>query len=161
MTDSQEEFTYKHYYYPLNVPDDQDASDSTLNNKKTASKRSKPTEQNNIDVFFEKPKKKRRTTISSSVAQATDGGLSYISSNDGDGVSASHLIKIDIYDMKNLEGVLPIDYWKYADLRLKYYVKSDADKFYHSTRDIIYNITKQIAGRHDCKKYFIDRDNKQ
>ncbi|XP_039763080.1 uncharacterized protein LOC120636807 [Pararge aegeria] len=147
-----DEYTLKHFYYPLNISDDQDMSD----NKKTAMRRS-----NSIDAFFEKQKKKKRQSKSSCVAQASDGGLSYISSNDDDSISATHLIKIDIYDMKSLKDVSPLEYWKYADLRLKYYVESAGDKHYQSMRDIIYNITKQIAGKHDCKKYFIDRDNQK
>lgn len=151
-----DEYTLKNYYYPLNISDDHDDSESILNKKKNATKRS-----NNIDVFFEIVKKKKRSVNSSSVAIATDGGLSYISSNEGDSVNASHLIKIDVYDMKNLKEVSPLDYWKHADLRLKYYVKTDGDKHYQNIRDIIFNVTKQIAGKKDCKKYFVDNNKKQ
>lgn len=111
-------------------------------------------------MFFEKPKKRKNSTNSSCVAQACDGGLSYISSNEGDSANAAYLIKIDVYDMKNLKNVLPLDYWKYADLRVKYYVQSDSDKNYQRTRDIVYNITKQIAEKKDCKKYFVGRERK-
>lgn len=143
-------YTFKNYYFPLS--DDEDV----MNKKKQSIKK-----RRNIEVFFEKPKKKRTSIISSCVGQASENGMSYISANDGDSCSATHLMKVEIYDMKNLKDVSPQDYWKYAETRVKYYVKSEDDKQYLSACDLVYNITKQIAGVKDCKKYFIEKGYKQ
>ncbi|XP_052741477.1 uncharacterized protein LOC128198741 [Bicyclus anynana] len=154
MEGSQDkQFPMKTFYYPLDLSDEED--NSILNSKKTSTKRN-----NSIEVFFEKQKKRKKGGNSSSVARACDGGLSYISSGDGESADATRMIKIDVFDMKSLKGISPQDFWKYADLRLKYFVKSEDDKHYQSTQEIIYGITKQIAEKQGCKKYFIDRNPK-
>lgn len=111
---------------------------------------------NNIDVFFDRPKKKQATEYSSTVAQSTNGGTNYISSYADDVTKITHLVKIDIYDMKKLRGVPCDQHWKHADTRIKYYTQTDDDEYYLNTKDVVYNITKHIATKNDCKKYFID-----
>lgn len=148
------DYTFKNYYFPTaDLSDDDETQDPpALKVKQNIAKR-------NIDCFFEKPKKKRVRLQSSNIAQANGEGTSYISSNNDDGSSASHLIKIEVYEMKKLKDVQPIDYWKYADVRVKYYASED-DKHYRNVRDLIYNITKQVATKTDCTKYYITADKK-
>lgn len=114
-----------------------------------------------IDVFFEKPSKQKKTsTISSYVARSMNGGTSYITTNEQDG-AATHLVKIEIYDMRKLRTINPTDYWKNAELRVKYHIQSEEDEddksIFINTRNLIYDITKKISSSQDCKKYFINQ----
>lgn len=143
--------TFKSYYFP-DTPEEPD--DSLVVNVK---KNNNIKRINDIDMFFEKPKKKKKLGVQSSyVSAARDDGVSYISSKEDDALTATHLIKIDVYDMNKIRNIEPINYWKYSDARVKYYVQSEDDKRYQSTRDVIYNITKTLAGKHNCSKYFIE-----
>lgn len=147
------EYTLKDYYYPSNVvlTDGEEANcDSVPLKTKKKLKRA----NNSIEAFFEKPKKKNVITHSSSVGQRMVGGTSYISTNRDEASSATHLIKIQVYDLKKVKDIAPDDLWKSAELRLKYYTQTEQDNHYVNTRDLIYNITKQIATTDDCKKYF-------
>jgi hypothetical protein len=111
---------------------------------------------NNIDLFFDKPKKKQATEYSSTVAQSTNGGTNYISSRADDVTKITHLVKIDIYDIKKLRGVPSDQHWKNADTRIKFYTQTEDDEHYLNTKELVYNITKHIATKNECKKYFID-----
>lgn len=110
---------------------------------------------NSIESFFEKPKKKKKSSsFSSCIGQSTSDGVAYISSNEIS--NATHFIKIEIYEIDKIKDVPPKEYWKYANVRVKYCAPSEEDKNYQNTRDVIYNITKQIANQSDCKKYYIE-----
>lgn len=139
----------KSYYYDHLMTDDeaQDPKPLKIQTQKRA---------NNIDVFFDKPRKKQATEYSSTVAHSTNGGTNYISSRVNDVSKSTHLIKIDVYDMKKLCGVPNDQHWKFADTRIKYYTQTEDDSHYSNTKELIYKITKQIAAKNDCKKYFID-----
>jgi hypothetical protein len=138
-----EENTFKHYYFP---PSDDDTSLSPRYSTKRPN-------NDSLDEFFEEPKKKRVKLNSSSVGRSTkDGGMSYISTNVDDGATATHLIKIEVYDMKKLATIDPEEHWKHADVRLKYYVNKQ-NNHHRQTRGLIYNITKEISNSSDCKKY--------
>lgn len=108
----------------------------------------------NIDIFFEQPKAKRKKTESSTVGQSCKGGgVSYLSTNNEDGNNSTHLMKIEIYDLKKLAKVPINERWKHADVRVKYYVQEKDNKHYRQAKDVIYSITKEIAESGDCKKY--------
>lgn len=114
-----------------------------------------------IDGFFENVnnKKKKATIQSSTVGRAVSGGTSYISTSKNDGAKSSHLIKIEVYDLKRLEKISPLEYWKHASVRIKYYAERDS-KHFDSASTLIYDITKEIASSKDCKKYFFASENK-
>lgn len=109
-----------------------------------------------IDNFFDKVKKRRTMSRNSTVARATGDGYSYVSANNDHGSDAGHLIKIEIYDMKKIKDVLPVDQWRHADVRVRYYSPSEDDNNYLNINEVLYNITKQIAASGECKKYFIE-----
>lgn len=111
---------------------------------------------NCIDQFFDIPKiKKQKTTQSSTVGQARNGGVSYLSSNANDAANATHLIKLEVYELKKLTKVSPSNHWKHADVRVKYYAKN-TDSIYDRSKELIYDITKNVSQSQDCKKYFFD-----
>lgn len=149
------ENTFKNFYYEDNVDEPSDQEEGTLafKVKKAIAKR-----PHSIDEFFEKPKKKKLTKKSSSVGRSTSGGISYITSNKDDSADASHLIKIEVYDVNKIKNVAQTEQWKHADVRVKLFTESEADRNLQSVRDIIYNITKQLATQEECKKFFIDTD---
>lgn len=149
------DYTLKNYYYP-DKSDDEDQN-LAMKVKQNITKRS----NKSIDAFFEKAKKKKTVSYSSSVGQSNGEGTSYISTNCDDGSSASHLVKIEVYEMNRLKQVSPIDYWKHADVRVKYYVATEEDKHYQTARDLIYNVTKQVASKPGCTKFFVTMDKKQ
>lgn len=138
----------KNYYYN-NLSDDEAQCSKPLIIQ--AQKRT-----NNIDAFFDKPKKKQATEYSSTVAKSTNGGTNYISSRVDDVTKITHVVKIDVYDIKKLRGIPNDQHWKFADTRIKYYTQGEEDDFYSNTKELIYNITKDIATKNDCKKYFIN-----
>ncbi|CAG9094568.1 unnamed protein product [Plutella xylostella] len=133
-----EENTYKHYYFPLS--DDEGSYQPHAKRIET------------IDEFFEEPKNKKRK-CSSTVGRSTKNGMVYISSNSDDGTGAAHLIKIEVYNLKKLANIEQNQHWKHAEVRVKYYAKP-GDKHNDRTREIIHAITKQIATKEDCEKYF-------
>ena len=141
--------TFKNYYYS-NLSGDEAEEVAPMKIQKPKQKRA----CNDISGFFEKPKKQKKIILSSCVAQSNPEGTSYISTNSDDGSQASHFIKIELYDTKKLNGLPATEYWKNAEVRLKYYVQSERNELYESLRDIIYNITKEIAGSSQCKKSY-------
>lgn len=150
--------TFKNYYYPEPQTNDDEVSDEegTVGYKLKqviARKRA----GNSIDGFFERPIKKAKSAKkSSSVSRSTDDGVSYISSGQDDGAYSSHVIKIEIFDVQKIKNIAPADHWKHADVRLKFYTNSEEDKQLQSTRDVIFNITKQLAEKDTSVKYFIE-----
>lgn len=141
------EYTMNHYYYD-NISDNESEVIKPL--KIHTQKRI-----SNIDAFFEKPKKKHAAEYSSTVAKFVKGGTNYISSLVEDASKATHLIKIDVYDMKKLRGVPNDQHWKFAETRIKYYTHTEEDEHYSDVQELVYKITKHIATKTDCKKYFI------
>lgn len=152
------DYQFQNYYRPIDLSDDENNDSIVLKNKKNTLKRGS---NNSIESFFEKSKKKKKTSLASTIAQADGEGTSCISVSMDDGSTPSHLVKIELYEMKKLKDIAPTDYWKHAAVRVKYYAQSEGDTHYQNTRDVIYNITKLIAGKKDCKKYFFETDNKQ
>uniref|UniRef100_A0A2A4IZU0 Uncharacterized protein n=1 Tax=Heliothis virescens TaxID=7102 RepID=A0A2A4IZU0_HELVI len=94
------ENTYKQYYYsPLSPHHEEESDDIVINNTCDGGKRKSQA----IDHFFEvEPKIKKNKLLSSTVARTARDGVSYISTNSNDGDQATHLIKIEMYDMKKL-----------------------------------------------------------
>lgn len=151
------EYTLKPYYYPIELSDEENGLNTAFKpSKKNITKRG-----NNIDIFFENPKKKKKTSFSSCIGHSNKDGMSYISTNEDDSTNSTHLVKIEVYNMKSLRDIPPTEYWKHVDVRVKYFAKSEDDKHYQHTRDLIFQITKQLAAKNDCKKYFIETDNKK
>ncbi|XP_045780936.1 uncharacterized protein LOC123878003 [Maniola jurtina] len=99
---SQENNTYKQYYFPANLVEEE--TQNLLIDHEMPSKKMKRKSEN-IDIFFESsPKNKNKT--SSTVARANkDGSISYISTNSNDGATATHLIKLEVYDLKKLAKI--------------------------------------------------------
>lgn len=142
-----EENTYKHYYYPPS--DDEDLTPY----QQTGHKR---TNNESIDEFFaESSRKKAKAKRSSTVGRPNKDSISYVSTNTDDGATATHMIKIDVYELKKLENVDQADHWKHADIRVKYFTKSCNDNIHKKTRQIIYEVTKTISNSPECRKYTI------
>lgn len=141
--------TFKSYYYPSDVEDD-----SFIHKNEHSNNSRKRTNSNEIDVFFEEANKKKRKT-SSTVARAYNDGVSYISTNQDDLNHASHLIKIEVYNLKKLAKIPTNHHWKHADVRLKYYTKANENQNFERTKNAIFHITKEISEANECKKYFI------
>jgi hypothetical protein len=151
------ENTFKNFYYPENHDDSTDEEGTVGLKVKQALAKKRPA--NNIDSFFERPKKKTKAKVkSSNVSKTTSDGVTYLSSGQEDAGYASHLIKIELYDMEKIRNMAPADHWKHCDIRLKYYSCTDDDSNIQSVRDVIFNITKQLASKENCVKYFIDTD---
>lgn len=141
-----QENTYKHYYYPQSDDDEL----PSLQKKES------------IEEFFEPPKKKQRTMRSSTVGRCFGrDSTSYVSTNTDDGASATHLIKIEVYDLKKIENIDQSDHWKHADVRVKYYTKSTNDDHHKKTHQLIYNITKGISNSPNCRKYSYNNKDKK
>lgn len=144
------DYTLKGYYFnSAHYEDDKEVQEISASGKKT-----KRCANSSIDQFFEKPKKQKKTILRSSSSQSGNGGTSYISMPASQ--NASHLIKIEVYDVNKLKDIPKEEHWKHVDVRVKYYAQSENDKNLKNSRDIIYNITKQISENIDCKKYFFD-----
>ena len=150
-----DEHTYKQYYYsPLSPQPTEEESGDTCGPRKMKSQA--------IDKFFElAPKSKKRKLVSSTVARMVRDGVSYISTNTEDAEQATHLIKIEVYDMKKLSKIPTTEHWKHATTRIKYYVKNSNDAIYDNTNSLVYNITETIAESEKVKKYFFNNDSHQ
>lgn len=152
--------TFKNYYYPeAKVDDDSSDEEGTvgLKLKQAIAKKRAAAMNNSIDGFFEHPRKKAKVLKRcSTVSRSTTDGVAYLSSSTDDGAYASHIIKIEIYDVQKIKNIAPTEHWKHADVRLKHYTTTEDDKQYQSARDLIYNITKDIAEKENSVKYFID-----
>lgn len=145
-----EEYTFKNYYFPPTSPslDDDETKESR--------KRQLVIDEPSIEAFFEGNKKikKQKKFMSSHVARVDkNGSVSYLSSGADDGTSATHLIKMEIYDLKKLANIPTNEHWKNADVRVKYYAKSAKNQHFQKTKALIFNVTEEIFGSKDCKKY--------
>lgn len=140
-----EENTYKQYYYGS----DDDIEVLSINGAK---RKRNHTSTESLDDLFEIPQIKKKK-LSSTVSRAHgEEGVVYLSTNADDGINSSHLIKIEIYDLKKLSKIPQQQHWKYADVRVKYYADS-VNMNVVNTKKIIYNITKEISNTNNCKKY--------
>lgn len=147
--------TFKNFYCPEVNSDDSDEEGTVGLKIKQAIAKKRPA--NNIESFFEKPQKKvKAVKRSSNVSQSSHAGVSYLASGADDGAYASHMIKIEIYDMEKVRNIPPENHWKHADIRLKSYIKFDQDPHLEAVRDVIYDITKDISEKDTCVKYFIN-----
>lgn len=148
-TIDREENTFKQYYFST--------SDDEVNESPyafTGVKRPKESTDSLLDEFFDaEPKKKKTKLHSSTVGRGTMDGMTYISTNQDDGLNATHLIKIEITDLKKIKNVDPTEHWKHADVRVKYYINKQQQPNQQRIRGIIYDITKEITASSDCKKY--------
>lgn len=107
-----------------------------------------------LDSIFAVSNKSNNKKLSSTVSRAQkDGGTAYISMNADDG--ATHLLKIEVYDLKKLTNVQSNQHWKHSNMRIKYYC-NEKDKSYNDVNNIIYNISKQISKAENCKRYFFN-----
>lgn len=147
--------TFKSYYFAASS--DEEADDRLITTK--SSKSLKRSDSNScINKFFDEPKtKKPNKGQSSTVGQTRDGGMAYISTNTNDAGTATHLIKLQVYDLKKLAKVPANKHWKYADVHVKYYTKT-TDRIYEHSKELIYNITKDVAESQECRKYFFNNE---
>lgn len=144
------ENTFKQYY--LQTSDDEDIA----GNSATYPTKGRMSPTPSLDEFFEECKKKAVNKCSSTVGRATRDGMAYVSSNEDDGANATHLIKLEILDLKKLKTIAKEDHWKHPDVRVKLYVnnKSSKSSIHHQkTRKLIYSITKEISSAKNSKKY--------
>lgn len=136
-----EENTYKGYYYP--VMDEE--------SRQPRRKRSSCTDS---EELFEPSVKKIKNKICSTVGRANkEGGVSYISTNVDDDREVSHLIKVEIFDLKKLAKIPPSLHWKHANWRVKYYSKRLQSKHLEQAKELIQSIAKEISSSQDCCKY--------
>lgn len=144
--------TFKSYYFAASS--DEETDDRLIITKPKSLKRA--ASNNSINKFFDEPKtKKPKKGQSSTVGQTREGGMAYISTNTNDAATATHLIKLQVYDLKKLAKVPVNKHWKNADVYVKHYTKT-ADSVYNHAMDLIYNITKEVAESPDCRKYFFN-----
>ncbi|KAJ2949727.1 hypothetical protein O0L34_g15659 [Tuta absoluta] len=146
--------TFKNYYFAASSDDETENAFTIVESDQKSPKRAGS--DNGIDQFFDTPKiKKQKKVQSSTVGMARNGGVSYISSNTNDAANATHLVKVEVYDLKKLAKVSSNNHWKHADVRAKYYTKV-TDNVYDRSKELIYDITKNVSQSQDCKKYFFD-----
>lgn len=145
----REENTFKQYYFAVS---DEEGNDSPY--VSTGVKRTSRDSTDSLDKLFDvEPKKKKPKMRSSTVGRATKDGMTYIATNKDDGLTASHLIKIEITDLKKIKNIDASEHWKHADMRVKYYINKKQQMNQQKIKSIIYDITKEVADSSDCKKY--------
>lgn len=144
--------TFKSYYFP--VSSDEEANDRLTIIQPETKHLKRAGSNNSINKFFDEAKpKKPRNSQSSTVGRAQKGGMSYISTNINNAASATHLIKLEVYELKKLAKLPASKHWKQADIRAKFYTKT-SDRIYERSKQLIYDIVKDVAESEDCKKYF-------
>lgn len=152
-----EENTFKHYYYQ--TLSDEDTNENPII-QKHALKRKLEEKEDNIDELFNdivKSKKKKQCSWVS--RKQSNGGTAYITTNQEDAETSSHMIKIEIYDLKKLTKIPPQNHWKHAEIRVKYYT-NNANKNLDIIKNTIYNVTKEISSKDSCKKMFFNNSDK-
>lgn len=153
-----EENTFKQCYYYAGS-DDEDKTQEPLKifeekPPKKQMKRNKSTES--LDNLFEVKQIKKRK-LSSSVSRAhQEGGNVFITTNEDDGPRSNHMIKIEVYNMHEINKIAPTEQWKHASYRVKYFT-NESNNNYESIKKIIYCITKEIASKPTCKKYHFNK----
>lgn len=115
-------------------------------------KRKREQEETNLDSFFNfsKNKKKKLSQCSSVSRSEPNGSVAYLSAP-SDTLTSTHLIKIEVYDLKEIEKIPQSQHWKHAKTRVKYYTSQNND-IYDKISKTIYNITKEISVKESCKK---------
>lgn len=104
-----------------------------------------------IDDLFEaisKPTTRRRKQSSTLERRTKEGKKHYISTKADDGSSATHLIKIEIYDLKKLSQVPVSQRWKYATVKAKYYSKGVRNKHLKLAKKMLVNMADEISKSH-------------
>lgn len=144
-----EDNTFKQFYYSSALSDEE-TSDNLIIEKDSLKR--KPDED--LDTFFTFGKtKKIKRLQSSSVSRAQPNGVAYISTNQDDILTSTHLIKIEIYDLKKIAKIPIVQRWKHASTRIKYYA-NDANVNSESIKNTIFDITKEIASKESSKNMF-------
>ncbi|GBP22440.1 NPC intracellular cholesterol transporter 1 [Eumeta japonica] len=132
------ENTFKAYYYSA-LSDEEDTMDpNKIGTHKRTSK--------SINEFFESTHKKGKAKTSSTVGQAVNGGISYLSTNGDDFITASHLIKIEVYELQKLKKIPPTELWKHADIQhLARQVFPENSKFVQDAyKDATYSVSESF-----------------
>lgn len=142
--------TFKQYYYA-----DESSNDLIIDRESPKLKRKRENAVENFDELFEVNKNKKKKQSSSVSRAHPEGGLAYITTNTDDGILSTHLIKIEIYDLKKLSKLPAKEHWKHADIKVKYYV-DESHKYYEKTKNIVYQITQEVAKVESCKKMFFN-----
>lgn len=145
-----EENTFKQYYYQPTLSDE-DTTDNLIINNQTP-KRKREDEQN-IDELFNcaKNKTKKQSQCSSVSRAQANGSVAYMTTNADVTSASTHLLKIEVYDLKKIAKIPSSQHWKHAQTRVKYYLNETNQNFL-SMKQTIYNITKEISMTDTCKK---------
>lgn len=113
-------------------------------------------ETENLDELFDFSKNKKKKKQSSSVSKSSNGGVAFITTNKDDASNASHLIKIEIYDLSEIAKLPASDHWKNTKMRIKYYT-TEKNKIFDEINKAIYNITKEISSEDSSKKMLFNK----
>ncbi|KAJ0178598.1 hypothetical protein K1T71_005373 [Dendrolimus kikuchii] len=139
-----EENTFKQYYYQTLSDEDSSNIDNLSIVKDSPKQKRKRDEEESLDKFFEFSKNKKKKQCSSVSRAQPNGGVAYLSTNREDACSSTHLIKIEVYELKTLAKIPSSEHWKNATIRIKYYT-DDKNKHFESIKKTAYNITKEIS----------------
>lgn len=58
-----------------------------------------------------------------------NGSVAYISTNTDESLFSTHLLKIEVYELKTLAKIPSAQHWKNAKIRIKYYVDETNKNF--------------------------------
>lgn len=110
-------------------------------------------EYDGIDKYFNQSKKLKKTNTSS-IMRPTKEGFSYLTNESSNG---THIIKIEVIKMENIEGVLPNEQWKHADIRTKYIIEDANDNILLDIKNVLFKMTKNLSEQPQSKKFIIRR----
>ncbi|KAJ0169184.1 hypothetical protein K1T71_015311 [Dendrolimus kikuchii] len=116
-----EENTFKQYYYQTLSDEESSNTDNLSIVKDSPKQKRKRDEEESLDKFFEFSKNKNKKQCSSVSRAQPNGGVAYLSTNREDACSSTHLIKIEVYELKTLAKIPSSEHWKNATIRIKYY----------------------------------------
>lgn len=81
-----------------------------------------------------------------------NGNTAFVSTNEDDELNSSHLIKIEVYDLKKISKIPTNEHWKNTETRIKLYT-SKTNKNFEPIQRLIFDLTKEICTTENCKKY--------
>ncbi|KAJ0171631.1 hypothetical protein K1T71_005667 [Dendrolimus kikuchii] len=105
-----EENTFKQYYYQTLSDEDSSNIDNLSIVKDSPKQKRKRDEEESLDKFFEFSKNKKKKQCSSVSRAQPNGGVAYLSTNREDACSSTHLIKIEVYELKTLAKIPSINH---------------------------------------------------
>lgn len=140
--------TYKDFYYA--TLNDEDTQELEIVSEEPTKRRKS---NDSLDLLFDMPTTKKRKILSSTVSRGQRGGGNlFLTTNGDEGARSTHLIKIEVFDMRKISKIPPNEHWKHSEYKIKYYT-NDSNKNYQSTKKNIYNMAQEISAVKTCKKY--------